>query len=140
MPTKRNETNFTRVDLKPCYLVKTRDGRYWMVFLVDEGIMILTNGFDRWEYLSSWDMGLSHSKSSYDSDAHNLDIMEVYGHVTGSENYPACGYISTDNRPLLWSRESERVEMTLEEIEKKLGYKVKIVSEKENRDGSSKKM
>jgi hypothetical protein len=32
---------------------------------------------------------------------------------------------------LLWSREPERVEMTLEEIEKKLGYKVKIVSEKE---------
>ena len=132
MPIKRNETNFTRFDLKPCYLVKTRDGRYWMVFLVDKGTMILTNGVDRWEYLSSWDMGLSHSKSSYDPNFHELDIMEVYGQVAGTGNYTCCGYISPDNRPLLWSREPERVEMTLEEIEEKLGYKIKVVSEKES--------
>lgn len=133
MPIKRNEikTTSTRADLKPCYVVKTRDGRYWMVFLVGKETMILTNGNSRWEYLSSWNPDLSHSKSSCDPNFHELDIMEVYGYVTGTDSYAGCGYISPDNRPLLWSREPERVEMTLEEIEEKLGYKVKIVSEKE---------
>jgi hypothetical protein len=131
MPIERKKTISTIADLKPCYVVKTRDGRYWMVFTVSTGTMILTDGANKWMYLSNWHPDFTHSRSSHDPSFHELDIMEVYGPVTGTDNYIFCGYVTPDNRPLLWSREPERVEMTLEEIEEKLGYKVKVVSEKE---------
>lgn len=134
MPIKRNELNtmFTRDSIGPCYVVKIRSGEFWMAMPVNQGTMILTKGDNHtWEYLSRWDNDLCYSYSSCDPNFHELDIMEVYGQVCGTENYRGCGYINPDHRPLLWSREPERVEMTLEEIEEKLGHKVKIVSEKE---------
>ena len=135
MPTRRIEINttFTRNSIGPCYVVKTRSGEFWMTMVVDNGTMILTKGDgNNWEYLSRWDINLCYSYSSCDPNFHELDIMEVYGQVCGTENYHGCGYVTPDYRPLLWSREPERVEMTLEEIEKKLGYKIKVVSEKES--------
>ena len=53
------------------------------------------------------------------------DVVAVYGLVEGVDNYIDVGRPLIENRPLLW--EEPVVKMTLEEIEKKLGYKVEIV-------------
>lgn len=122
MPIRRIEikTTFTRDSIASCYVVRTRSGEFWMAMMVNNGTMILITGdHHKWEYLSRWDNDLCYSYSSSDPTFHDLDIMEVYGQVTGTENYAGCGYICPDHRPLLWSREPERVEMTLEEIEEK---------------------
>ena len=54
------------------------------------------------------------------------DVVAVYGLIHGVNNYLYAGTSLVMNRPLLW--EEEVKEMTLEEIEKKLGHKVKVVS------------
>ena len=59
----------------------------------------------------------------------DLDVVAVYGLLEGVSNYLNIGDIdpiSIKNRPLLW--EEEVKEMTLEEIEKKLGHRVKVVT------------
>lgn len=59
----------------------------------------------------------------------NFDVVAVYGLLEGVRNYlniGDTGPISIKNRPLLW--EENIKEMTLEEIEKQLGHKVKIVN------------
>lgn len=55
-----------------------------------------------------------------------LDIMKIYGYHPFPRNAWAC---SIENRELIWERK-EKKEMTIAEIEKELGYSVKIVKEK----------
>ena len=60
----------------------------------------------------------------------DFDIVAVYGLIEGTRNYlfiiDANTVGSLSNRPLLW--EEEVKEMTLEEIEAKLGHRVKVVT------------
>lgn len=59
------------------------------------------------------------------------DVVAVYGLIHGVNNYLYAGTSLVMNRPLLW--EEAVKEMTLEEIEAKLGHRVKVVSkEKKN--------
>lgn len=58
------------------------------------------------------------------------DIVEVRGLIRGTNNYLwANDLVHLESRPLLWKEDV--VEMTLEDIEKKLGHKVKIVNKEE---------
>jgi hypothetical protein len=54
-----------------------------------------------------------------------FDIIEVYGLINGVKNYLEVGNYCVTYRPLLWKEDV--VEMTLEDIEKKLGHKVRII-------------
>ena len=120
---------FTRNDIKPGYAVKLRNGEVRVAMPVGtQNTLILTNGHKRdWDYLSRWAMGLT--RNWIDSEGTNnddYDIMEVYGCITGTDNYNRCGELTTDHRKLLWSR-VETKKMTVAEISKELGYPVEIV-------------
>lgn len=77
------------------------------------------------------------SSSSYNEDLtikgktnSNYDIMEVYAQNQGK--YIDGSVISTNNvknMDLIWKRENIKKEMTISEIEKELGYSIKIVKE-----------
>ena len=117
---------FTINDIKSGYIVKLRNGVFMYTLRVnqDKFTKIITNGRDDWMYLSRYDYDLK-----CDGDRRFLDIMEVYGLIEGTNNYARCGFLDNNHRPLLWKR-SEPVKMTVEEINKKLGYEVEIVASK----------
>lgn len=125
---------FTRDDLKPGYIIKLRDGTFHSIQMVGRETLIATDGHSKWGYLTRcWDIRMNstdHGGKTFPHVTYDKlkDIVAVYGYIQGSENYAHCGWISSDNRPLLWSRQ-EAKKMTVEEIEKALGYKVEIVSE-----------
>ena len=132
---KNNKQTFTRDDLKPGYVVQLRNGTFRSVQMVGRETLIVTDGVLEWGYLSrGWDIdmdstdrgGKTFPAITYDK---TKDIVAVYGYVQGTEYYAReCGSISSDHRPLLWSRQEVK-KMTVEEIEKELGYKVEIVSD-----------
>ena len=135
MKNARSEQKFTKDDLKPGYVIKLRNGKYYIIWIVGKETLIATDGNLDWQYLSSaWDDRLDsicRSGKAYPAITHDKmrDIVEVYGYVQGGEYYArGSGEISPDHRPLLWSRQ-EAKKMTVEEIEKALGYKVEIVSD-----------
>ena len=131
----KNEQKFTRDDLKLGHIIKLRNGKYYSIQMVGKGTLIATDGERDWIYLSSaWDdrlnsicrSGRTYPAISYDE---TKDIVEVYGYVQGCDYYAReSGYIGPNHRPLLWYRQ-EAKKMTVEEIEKILGYKVEIVSD-----------
>lgn len=131
---KNNEQKFTRDDLKPGHIIKLRNGKYYSIQMAGNETRIATDGVSDWKYLTQgWNMYLdstTHGGRTYPAITYDKtkDIMAVYGHVQGTENYAQCGYISPDHRPRLWYRQ-EAKKMTVEEIEKELGYKVEIVSD-----------
>ena len=132
---KNNEQKFTRDDLKLGHIIKLRNGKCYSIQMVGKETLIATDGDRDWEYLSrGWDNqlystcrgGKTYPAITYDK---TKDIVEVYGYVQGTDYYAReSGCISPDHRPLLWSRQ-EAKKMTVEEIEKVLGYKVEIVSD-----------
>lgn len=131
----KNEQKFTKDDLKPGYVIKLRNGKYYIIWIVGKETLIATDGNLDWQYLSNgWDDrlnstyrgGKTYPAITYDK---TKDIVEVYGYVQGGEYYArGSGEISSCHRPLIWSRQ-EAKKMTVEEIEKVLGYKVEIVSD-----------
>lgn len=124
---KEKETmnkQFTKDDLKVGYVVKTRnDGLYMIMPANDDSLTMIREG-RHGEPVNNYLPNLIHNLSSRFDCVQTLDIVEVYGR-------PAIKYhaldISTEYRPLLWKREEPK-EMTLEEVEKALGYPVKIIN------------
>lgn len=108
---------FTKADIKVGYVVKHRNGTLSMAMLVGEEIEPrLIDTLGGYTYMFNEDL------TNYGSDT--WDIVEVYGYASN------CGWaikISTEYRTLLWKREEVK-KMTVEEIEKELGYKIEIVS------------
>ena len=133
---KNNKQKFTRDDLKPGYIIMLRNGTLLSIQMVGKETLIATAGMDdpNWRYLSNgWDSQLNSTErggKTFPSIVYDKtkDIVAVYGYVQGTINYSRCGEISSCHRPLLWSR-YEAKKMTVEEIEKALGYKVEIVSD-----------
>ena len=108
-------------DLKSGYIVKLRNGNFYMVmrFNQNDFTKVLVNKTSALQLIyefSQYDLKPTHPFES-------TDIMEVYG--LNNNPYEALE-ISPENRPLLWKR-IEEVEMTMEEVCKVLGKKVKIV-------------
>lgn len=112
---------FTKHDLKVGYIVRDSHDLYMvMVTSSDEQIMVDKNG--GWMPLDKYDTNLNHN-SDIGSSAYS--ITEVYGY--SNSRTKSCD-ISTYGRTLLWKREDPAKKMTVEEIEKELGYKIEIVS------------
>lgn len=113
--------NFNKADLKVGYVVKTRSGALYMVMPVTYG-MSLVNKTGR----ADMPLDVYNEVMLHDAVLKNTayDITEVYGYPVFSASSLD---ISTENRELLWKREEPK-EMTLEEVEKALGYPVKIVN------------
>ena len=112
---KENEM-FTKDDLQVGYLVRLRNRQIAHVVNTDKKGMCL-NYVDSWDRLDNYNRDLTNAKVDF------LDIDEVYG-------YTLCGYeahkFEVDNRELLWEREEVK-EMTIEDIQKALGHKIKVV-------------
>lgn len=107
-----------KLDLKTGYLVKYRNGNLRMVMPSSEG-MIFVGEDGGHMFMNDYNEDLlCETGKAY-------DIMEVWGFSD------FCIYalkVKTDNRKLLWSREDKK-EMTISEIEKELGYSIKIVKD-----------
>lgn len=112
--------NFTKADLKVGYVVVCR-GEPYMVMSVASGIMIFVDKIDHHLSLTSFD---NYLRDIYPHVGGDYTVTEVYGY---SEKSATSCHISTIDRPLLYKRE-EAKKMTVEEIEKELGYKIEIVS------------
>lgn len=115
---------FTLSDLKPCMVVKLRDGALGIVSTIAENEMCvnLENGMF---------MGLLTHKEdlSYKSDS-DFDIMEVYGF---SKYAHEANKISTEDRELLFKREEPKPKRKITEkeaiamLQETLGEEIEIV-------------
>jgi hypothetical protein len=114
---------FTKLDLKDGMVVEYRSGE--RALHLDGRLMSLKGGMP----LSSYEYDLTRRRfpvlRTHDGKP-MFDIMKVY-------KTSACGCITrifdTDNLTLIWERKEEPdyKEMTVEQIEEKLGYKIKVV-------------
>ena len=116
--------NFTKDDLKVGPVVKTREGGLYMIMPKNDDSLIMVRDGRHGEPVENYLPDLIHNLSGRFDCVKGLDIVEVYGRP--EFKYYALD-ISTEYRPLLWKREEPK-EMTHEEIEKALGYPVKIVT------------
>lgn len=124
---KTMNKQFTKDDLKVGYVVKTRARGLFMVAINADEKLVLADTDQRWVRYEELNDDLTHGVGSMIFDntvCKNYDIVEVYGY---SRLNCTTALVSTENRPLLWKREEPK-EMSLEEVEKALGYPVKIVN------------
>ena len=120
----------TKSDIRSGYLIELTNGERFILFRYDQSrfrkvfvnfINNTTIEFDDYDY--DFDYG--------DSDNRLYNIEKVYGLPDEPKCYENLLEVyNIENRPLLWTRKP--VEMTLEEIENKLGYTIRIVSKKED--------
>lgn len=117
---------FTKDYLKVGYVVKTRARGLYMVAVNANEELVMANTSQGWMPLHEYNDDLTDSgrTSLFGTADENYDIVEVYGY--SRKNHTTVS-VSTEDRTLLWKREEPK-EMTLEEIEKALGYPVKIVN------------
>lgn len=116
---KAENKTFTKDDLKIGHIVKC-DGELHMVTCTSDGDMVFVDKTNCYLDLKSYDRNLNRT----DNDS-GWVITEVYGYSRWPHE---TRLLCTKNRPLLWKREEPTKKMTIEEIEKELGYKVEIVS------------
>lgn len=108
---------FTKSDLKDGMVVEHRDGDRYMVL---GNILISDEG--------NWELGCYNNNLIYDG-CHDYDICYVYRVKSTLEMDFEDIFRKDDYLELIWKREEPYKEMTVEEIEKQLGHKVKIVGE-----------
>lgn len=112
---------FTKDDLKVGYVAEAANQSMFMVMSNDKNHLCLVN-----------DEGYFIPLDSLDDEMHDpnpigpydYSVLAVYGYA---HRFSYSRDISTRNRSLLWKREEVK-KMTVEEIEKELGYKIDIVS------------
>lgn len=112
--------DFTKADLKPGYLVKTKQYDLYMVMPSQNGLAFVNE--------SGWLNASDLKENLSDNADEDYDIIEVYGY--SKYEYKALE-INTATRDVLWKREENKKEMTITEIEKELGYPIKIIKESE---------
>lgn len=113
----RPYSEFTKADLKDGMVVEYRNGKRRMVL----GDIFTKDGFVN---ISEYDDNLIHNDIfGWNPD---LDIVKVYKSSARvlPEWFKDC-YLT-----LVWERGEEHKEMTVAEIEKELGYKIKVVGDK----------
>lgn len=111
---------FTLSDLRPCMVVKQRDGDVGIVSTMDGGRFCINTESGLW-------MGLENQRDDLtDRRVASSDIMEVYGF---SKYAHEANKISTEDRELLFKREEPKPKrkMTVAEICKELGEEIEIV-------------
>lgn len=107
---------FTKADLRNRMVLERRDGRRYLV--IDD--ILMRNIY--YSTLSDYDDNLIEIKTKNPQ----LDIVRVYEEIL---NYDFLDY--TNN--LLWERKAYK-EVTMTEIERKFGCKVKIVNERQQNE------
>ena len=107
--------SFTKADLKDGMVVECRDGERYLVI----NDKFICN--KHWFSISQFANDLSGSKYEYTID-------KIY-QTTG---YSFETLFDNNYLTLIWEREKPAKKMTVEEIEKELGYKVEIVSDNNN--------
>lgn len=119
----------TKSDLKTGMVVKTRNGKMYLVMLNPdcEDREFIDFNDDGWLRGSGFNDDLTRNTDYYDNS--DYDIVRVY--TAGSGICRLFNKIDfLDSLKLLWEREEKPIEMTVSEIEKKLGIKnLKIVKE-----------
>ena len=110
---------FTKSDLKDGMVIEHRDGDRYMAI---GGFGVSEDG--------NWELDRYYEDLRWDGDS-AYDIMKVYK-VKPNIYMDLTDTLKTSYLTLIWERkeEPENTEMTVEEIEKKLGYKVKVVADK----------
>ncbi|MCI8396180.1 MAG: nitrogen fixation protein NifZ [Clostridia bacterium] len=121
------KADFTKEDLKAGYVVKCRDNSLRLIMPNTKRGLILLK-LDYKKDLINWTDLERYSSDLLHIDANNWDIIEVYGFSEFASD--ALEY-ELDSRERLWKREENKKDMTIAEIEKELGYSVKIVNESE---------
>lgn len=118
---EENKMEFTKDMLEVGMLVKLKNGNRAVVMQYGGGLFLMINN-NECAYLDEYNDDLTYDD---DDEWRSEDIMEVY---SLSNDITSLDFLFiTDYRNLLWKRE-KAVEMTLDEIEKALGHKVKIVN------------
>jgi hypothetical protein len=111
---------FTKSDLKDGMVVEYRNGDRCVVI---NGYFMKPTGYG-WMPINDYDDEL-HFKGGLSLDR-AYDIVKVYS--SKAKNMP--DYCDASKLTLIWERKEEHKEMTVEEIEEKLGYKIKVVADK----------
>lgn len=112
----------TLKDLRSGMVVETRDGDRYLVLVDGEDIHMMCG--DGALHMGQWEVQqLYHDDLTRENGFKDHDIMKVYGRVQSF-------YKVNATKNLLWERK-EIKKMTLEEIEKALGYPVKVVTDHE---------
>ena len=118
----RGMKQFTKDDLKAGMLVESRDGELMLAMPSKEGLFFVASHIQH--TLTYYDDNLL----DVDGDT-DLDIVKVYD-IASDVGYTLEDLLVADNRVLLWEREEVK-ELTVDEISKLLGYKVKVVGGKD---------
>lgn len=117
-----NVKQFTKSNLKTGMIVKDMCNRYWIVLLNSqseskEALRDVLVAIDHNGYNSLYSFN-----ESLICDVDEFTIKEIYTAPTGAF-FQEC---LKDSLFLIWKREEPK-ELTIEEIQEKLGYKIKIV-------------
>lgn len=107
---------FTIEDLEPGMLVKLANGSYGVITPVGRGLAIIGKREDGRMSIFTLNIRFSHDFCG------SYSVVEVYDLAYTNET----DFFLPGSRKCLWRYEKER---TIEEIEKELGYPVKIVKE-----------
>lgn len=108
----------TKDDLKVGYLVELRKGKLCIVIPVKHNLALYSNDQAVECYLSD----LNNECNDKDGD-YEFDVIKIFGLST------TCDLFDISGRDLLWQREEPVKEVTIADIEKQFGCKVKIVKE-----------
>ena len=111
---------FTVEDLKPGMLVKLLNGRYGVVIPIGSGLAIIGKR-ETYERMSIFTSNINFYPAF--TFCSSYSVVEVYDLAITNE----ADFFMPGSRKCLW-RYNEK-EMTISEIEKELGYPVKIVKE-----------
>lgn len=112
---EENKMEFSKKDLKSGMVVELRNGSKRLIIECDEGLICVE--ISNADFVSQYNKDLTHSVHKH------LDIQKVFDYPTISINY----MIGKNKKPI-WERKAPK-EMTIKEIEKELGYPIKIVKE-----------
>lgn len=109
--------NFTKANLKAGMVVRRANGDLRIVVYRDSELVVadLIKKFERLSY---------YNDDLTNKDNRDNDIVEVYSIKNTTKD---AFSVSTEGRELLWKKPAEIKELTLDEIESLLGYKVAIV-------------
>lgn len=108
----------TKSELKPGYIVKTREEHFYMVMPLSEHDAIIgTEGYNGWDDLENWNQDLKHKRYK------NLDIVEVYGY---SKRQSSAFIFREADRKLLW-KQPEKKKYTYAQLREILGEEFEVV-------------
>jgi hypothetical protein len=105
-------------DLKTGMFAELRNGKFYLVLEMPEG-PVLAN-VNKITYTDT----IHDDLTGWESDMDIIAVYERYGHTIND-----LLKVNLTNRKLIWRREEPK-EMTVEEIQEALGYKVKIIESK----------